>query len=248
MQSNQTLIVEILQWCLIAGGVGLILWVLYCIKKVSFKSAYFWNAIGLAIFSVTALFSMYNYHFKFKWWAIDMSPTLWWHPTLYMAGLYAGRYALYLKKLIETENGNHSKIDEILFDFRKVTAELQNSKMKITTPLDILASYITHLPLPAWIKAKDGRMMAINSSYSKAYGITLDEYNSNYDAKNWGDPTATKFKKHDDIVLATHEEVFAYEEIENPTTLNIQRLEVVKFPIWDNGQVIAVAGLVKGYV
>ena len=249
MTHEQLLIAQICQWGLIGSGAALFFLVLRCINRVRFKSKYFWQAIFLLGFAIAALVGMLNYQFNFDWRRTNGLSILWWYPALYMAGHIVAQDARRLRKEIDYElNPKASELDSIIFDFRKVTAELQTSKTVISTPLEILASYITHLPLPAWIKAKDGRMMAINESYTRAYGITLEDYNANYDAKSWGEAVATDFKKHDDIVLATHEEVFAYEQIENPITRTIQRLEVVKFPIWDNGDVIAIAGLVKGYV
>lgn len=252
MTPDQTELSEILQWIMMFCGVGLTGWVFYCVKRVGLNSKHFWHCIFLLATCVFSLLGMYNYHFNFNWHDYNSLPILWWHPAIYMAGSYIGYQASVLKNKLKLDKIKQDKpdntIDEILLDFRKVTADLQSKYNSVSTPIEILASYITHLPLPAWIKAADGKMMAINEKYTETYGITMNQYNSNIDAKNWGDPTAKRFKKHDDAVLATHEEVFAYEEIQNPVTKTYQRLEVVKFPIWDQGEVIAVAGLVKGFI
>lgn len=113
---------------------------------------------------------------------------------------------------------------------------------------DLLEQYSSifflSLPLPAWVKATDFRMLYINDAYEREFGVSKDEYVDKEDSIFWTAREVNVFKKHDKIVLKRGQAIAAKELIFNRITGRNERLEVIKWPILRDKKVVAMAGMV----
>lgn len=108
-------------------------------------------------------------------------------------------------------------------------------------------AFIENLPVPAWCKGIDGKMLWINYEYSQQWGIRPSDYEGKYDCDVWPVEVANAFREHDlrvihdRVTLATTEQV--PERIKDPTSPK-QKWMIRKFPVFNSkSEVIAVGGI-----
>lgn len=108
-------------------------------------------------------------------------------------------------------------------------------------------AFIENLPVPAWCKSVDGRMLWINYEYSQQWGLRPSDCEGKFDSDVWPAEVAQKFREHDLRVI--HDRVtLATTEMIPEQPLNAfaaRRLwNVRKFPVINSSnQVVAVGGL-----
>lgn len=110
-----------------------------------------------------------------------------------------------------------------------------------------LARFIASNPFPAWIKDTDSRMIFCNKAYEDVYGISAADYIGKTDAEFWGEEQAAEFIKHDQTVIKRGEGIVVVEPLFNKKANLAQKAYVSKFPIWERGRIIGIAGELKGY-
>lgn len=113
---------------------------------------------------------------------------------------------------------------------------------------DLLEQYSSifflSLPLPAWVKASDFRMLYINDAYEREFGVKKNEYVNKEDGIFWTTREAKVFRKHDRVVLKRGHPIAAKELIFNRNTNRNERLEVIKWPLLVDKEIVAMAGIV----
>lgn len=107
-----------------------------------------------------------------------------------------------------------------------------------------LVSFVSCFPYPAWIKDYNTRMIYVNPAYEKAYGVTVEEYNGKLDFEVWHNTYAEEYQAHDKSVMENREYVEVNETYQD-TQGETHALNVVKWPLIRDGEVIGVAGMVK---
>jgi PAS domain-containing protein len=97
-------------------------------------------------------------------------------------------------------------------------------------PLKLLES----LPIPAWCKDRDGKMLFVNFAYCQSFNIRPEDYIGKTDRDVWPLATAVAFAKHDDEVVRTMRRVRFREVVPadryKPEGEQL-RLLVEKFPV-----------------
>lgn len=108
-------------------------------------------------------------------------------------------------------------------------------------------AFIENLPVPAWCKGPDGKMLWINYEYSQQWGIRPNDYEGKFDYDVWGAEVAAHFREHDlrvihdRVTLATTEHV--PDRINDPTSPT-RKWMIRKFPVFNSkAEVIAVGGI-----
>ena len=99
-----------------------------------------------------------------------------------------------------------------------------------------------HFPWPAWLKSVDGRMLAMNPSYTKRYGVTVGDYLDHQDKSVWSSETQEMFHSNDAEVARTGNPGVYSERILNAKTKEEENLLVCKFPVFQGGELIGVGG------
>lgn len=112
---------------------------------------------------------------------------------------------------------------------------------------DALAAFVQSVPLPAWVKDKNGMMLYINEHYTRAYGVSPQDYIGRTDAEVWGRETAERFRANDLAVMESGLPYYAVEPVHNVVTGRQQFLDVLKFPLLLDGSLLGIAGIVTGY-
>lgn len=106
-----------------------------------------------------------------------------------------------------------------------------------------LISFISCCPYPAWIKDYDTRMIYVNPAYETEYKVTVEEYNTKLDFEMWHNDSSKEYGINDKAVMESHEHVELQE-----TYVDIHGgehiLNVVKWPLSREGDIIGVAGMV----
>lgn len=98
-----------------------------------------------------------------------------------------------------------------------------------------------HFPWPAWLKAPDGVVIAMNPAYTEHYGVTVADYVGTKDAR-WDHATRAMFGVNDREVAETGEAGVYSERIENKKTGESENLLVCKFPVYSGPDLIGVGG------
>lgn len=108
-------------------------------------------------------------------------------------------------------------------------------------------AFIDNMPVPAWCKGIDGKMLWINFEYSQQWGIRPRDYEGRYDYDIWPAEIANAFRDHDvrvqtdRVTMATTEEI---PETPNQPNSPMRTWNVRKFPVFNtNNDVIAIGGI-----
>lgn len=106
-------------------------------------------------------------------------------------------------------------------------------------------AFIDNLPLPAWAKDLNGKMIWINTEYSLRFDIKPSEYEGRDDYEVWPLPIAEKFRRNDLNVIKSGLTTRFQEDVPdswNDPNAAITSWTVWKFPIFDNNGIIAAVG------
>lgn len=110
-----------------------------------------------------------------------------------------------------------------------------------------LISFLACLPLPAWIKDLEYRMIYINPAYEQEYGVNVEDYNSKLDSEMWVNESAAEaikaYLEHDELVVSTRSYLSLNEQYVDPAGKS-HPIKVLKWPLIVTGDVVAVASLV----
>lgn len=93
------------------------------------------------------------------------------------------------------------------------------------------AGFMRTMPLIAFIKDVDGRLLYINEAFEKSFDIALAECRGKTDAELWPPETARQLRANDLEILASGEPVVVEETVERPDGL--QTWMSYKFPFRD---------------
>lgn len=106
-----------------------------------------------------------------------------------------------------------------------------------------LVSFLACMPLPAWIKDLNSRMIYINPAYEREYGISVEIYNSKLDAEVWdNEEVVGEYVSHDGLVIRSQAYRSLTEYYVDPQGVK-HPIEVLKWPLIVNGMVVGVAGV-----
>lgn len=90
----------------------------------------------------------------------------------------------------------------------KLDAE-KNRANFLDAQIRIWESAHQYLPIPQWLKAADGRMLALNKAYEDAFLIPIGKKGSNYigltDREFWGEEIGAEYETDDNVVRITGE-------------------------------------------
>ena len=146
---------------------------------------------------------------------------------------------------------NHSILDRLTQiedenrTLRHRIAQLERENYTLLHNIALLESAHQDLPLPMWLKDKDGRMLAVNLAYEKSFlqpiGKTRQDYINQTDFDIWPDEVAERYRSHDRTVMNTGEPLYFREEMQ----LNdeVEPVMVLKYPRSVAGIVVGVAGI-----
>lgn len=111
-----------------------------------------------------------------------------------------------------------------------------------------LSEFFVHAPLPMWIKDLKGNMLFINNSYAEHYGMKPDDYAGVNDAVFWGERRAKQFQENDRLVATTGNQHVFEENIKTAEYPDGIVIQVIKWPVRNANEIIAIAGMVVGKV
>lgn len=103
------------------------------------------------------------------------------------------------------------------------------------------------LPLPAWVKVGDGcefTMLAVNHAYTHTYGISDADYFGKQDNLHWSASETKAFQNTRDEAVTTGKPVMVSSVVLNRLTGKNERVSMVKWPLYSQGAVIGVAGII----
>jgi hypothetical protein len=105
------------------------------------------------------------------------------------------------------------------------------------------ALWAQHLPTAAFVKGRDGVMLAINPHYEHRYGKPARGYTGARDGDEWTDDVAKVFAANDSRVLKLGTPVVVREPCptwDNPAAHGL----ILKFPVRDaRGHIVGVGGI-----
>lgn len=108
-----------------------------------------------------------------------------------------------------------------------------------------LVSFVACFPYPAWIKDYTTRMIYINPSYEKAYNVTVEEYNNKFDFEVWNNSHSNEYSANDRRVMDSRQHIKTQEVYLDNDGVE-HAINILKWPLIHQGEVIGVAGIVEG--
>ena len=128
---------------------------------------------------------------------------------------------------------------------RQRIAQLERENYALLHNIALLESAHQDLPLPMWLKDKDGKMLAVNLAYEKSFlqpiGKTRQDYINQTDFDIWPADVAERYRRHDRSVMNTSEPLYFREEMELGDVK--EPVMVLKYPRSVAGIVVGVAGI-----
>ena len=104
----------------------------------------------------------------------------------------------------------------------------------------LFASFMSHLPALAWIKDAQGRYVYLNDAFTRAFGVSLEDWRNKTDREVLPDAVAAQFQTHDAEVVATKRALLTIETA--PHGDGLHESVVSKFPIVDENGMLAMVG------
>ena len=114
---------------------------------------------------------------------------------------------------------------------------IQGLRIKV----NMLESAHLNLPIPQWLKDKNGIMLSINSAYEEIFGKSVSQYVGNTDYDVWPKEIADQFKKNDTKVKRTRKHLQTQEFLE--VDEHVQVWEVLKYPRYEGSTFIGIGGI-----
>lgn len=107
----------------------------------------------------------------------------------------------------------------------------------------IWSAWARNLPSAAWVKGRDGVMLAINARYEHDYGKPDRDYTGARDGEVWGAQLADEFAANDQHVFCVGHPIIVVEDA--PTFAHPhRRATIMKFPVRDRrGDIVGVGGI-----
>lgn len=142
-------------------------------------------------------------------------------PGLYALGIGLVAWAMLDSSKLTRRYGT-TKLDQAVATVRGMLLDHQSATV-------IWAHWVRELPLPAWIKAPGGAMLAINPAYEKRYGVPREMYAAVGDDAVWSTEVARAFADNDAAVVLTGKPWVGKEpapSLRDPSHV----ADVVKFP------------------
>lgn len=167
-----------------------------------------------------------------------------------------------LNQLREQNKNLDKKNDELRLEIQNLKGELK--KLKLILELDPnkvnphyleMLSYVEYLPIPGFIKSvvrSDDhsvigyRMVFTNRAYELSFGVSSKAYEGQPDGSIWGIETQNQYNKHDNEAVEKRLPIRKLEKATNPKNDKPILMDVIKFPIFNEGIITHVGGMVMG--
>lgn len=126
-----------------------------------------------------------------------------------------------------------------------------NTKIKILEhewqiKVQLFESAHNDLPLPMWLKDKDGKMLSLNPMYEQIFliprGFSREDYVNNYDSDVWPSDVAEAFGRHDKHVYETGKTWVGIEEVPDKEDRLIN-WRIIKYIRYAQGVRLGIAGI-----
>lgn len=136
--------------------------------------------------------------------------------------------------------------DERIKNAEEKTAQLKNQLSEFKMLYMTYESLHLDLPLPQWVKSKDGRMVMVNRQYEKVFLIPVNktalDYAGKTDIEFWGEEIGKHYSHNDNKVIDLEQPVYTLEPTLNSKGDTIY-WHIYKFPLYIGGKISAVGGL-----
>ncbi|GIV82560.1 MAG: hypothetical protein KatS3mg051_1914 [Anaerolineae bacterium] len=136
--------------------------------------------------------------------------------------------------------------NERLREIEQKASDLEREVQRLRYQVLMLESAHQDLPLPMWLKDRDGRMLALNTEYEREFliprGYTRDDYIGQYDSAVWPEGIANIFADNDRYVVRTGDVLHTIEPV--PDAEGVPRdWIIIKYPRRVSGVVVGVGGI-----
>ena len=138
------------------------------------------------------------------------------------------------KRLREEEETNSKRL-----------VELERRLTELTQTVMLMESAHQDLPLPQWLKDRNGIMLAFNQSYEETFlvpiGVTKNEYIGRSDYDIWPEEIAKQYAINDRKVLLSRVVWEGEEDVQTPD--GVGKWRVIKYPRFSGNILIGIAGI-----
>jgi hypothetical protein len=130
-------------------------------------------------------------------------------------------------------------------ELEKRVEEMERRVNDLSNKLQLMESAHQDLPLPQWLKDKDGTMLALNNAYEQVFlipnNMERDDYVGRTDKEIWGKEIGAEYQYYDKRALSTRRPVHSIETVKmgDRTT----KWQVYKYPRYAGNALIGVGGL-----
>lgn len=165
----------------------------------------------------------------------------------------AEKEAQFRRDILEELNTNRKekaalweKVESQSGRIRELESELEIQKHEWQLRLELFESAHQDLPLPMWLKDKDGKMLALNPRYEQVFliprGFCKKDYVNAYDSDIWPSDIAEAFGRHDKHVYETGKTWIGYEFVPDKED-NLIRWKIIKYIRYAQGVRLGIAGI-----
>lgn len=160
--------------------------------------------------------------------------------------------ALFRQNLLESIDELKSELNDLKAENDSLRADLFAAKIKIEElgdllgrkihRVEIIGNFIKHLPNPAWLKTlQDGqyKISYVNSMYCYTFGVSEEYVKGNIFHNFMGEDCG-------EVLDLVTEEVIKYKRGARailPLDLHGKIWQVLKFPVIENGKIVAIGGM-----
>lgn len=145
-------------------------------------------------------------------------------------------------------NSKNKAQDLVINVLKKENDSLEADVNRIRANMLVLSLVDDNFPYPKWLKSTDLMMLKLNKSFEDTFlipsGFTRADYIGHYDYEIWPEEFADNFRESDLRVIRTRRP-YSFIETVKDVSGNLIELEVVKYPIIQNGVLLGVAGFSK---
>jgi PAS domain-containing protein len=148
-------------------------------------------------------------------------------------------------RISSLEEANEEQAIEII-ELRSKNSKLEQTVREEFNHINIIKSYYTYMPKPAWLKSTDGLMFFVNDAYERQWGISRLKYEGQPDERVWPLEFAEEFKNNDETVIREMKGFSFIERVPNDPydpKAGVSEWDVYKFPVVYKGELLGIGGV-----
>lgn len=151
-----------------------------------------------------------------------------------------------VKEALKSGEKKYDLMKDLINVMEQQLAELKAHNEILKEKVNLLESSHMKVPLPMWLKDREGRMLSLNKHYEEVFlapmGLTAQDYIGKTDFDIWPEEVARKFVDNDNRAFATNNTQYTLEPVPG-TNGEITEWIIVKYIRYIDNIAVGIAGM-----